>query len=800
MLKGEGDVMRAGQGPKGENGKRRYGKSLRQVKMGKAPPAASAVAARIIAAMRNTSCPHRMIPKFQLARAPDWAAYVSKDEPARQPGEGARRAGSKRMLRMDFLILVFGLALLVWAIVLLRQGGLLAGSLVVLAAGICLGHPFFNVSVGPLPITVDRILLGGLFALTLACRACGWIGPIRWTRADFALAGLFAVLAASTLTHDWHLFKSQPLANLLFLYGLPLVMYWIVRQVPVSERAITGMFVAVAIFGVYLAVTAIAETHQLWFLVWPRYIASPEFVEFLGRGRGPLLNPAGAGILQGLCLSATLLLWPRLNRRGQFVLLALLPLLAWGIYCTLTRSAWLGAGLGMLVIVGLALPRPGACPSWRVACWWRFRRRLCCGITCWSSNATSRSVPKRRPSRPACDRFWPPWPGTCFATGRCWAAVSASTGRKPAILVRSLDRSATGKSPAVRAAQRAVGPVGRDRPGRHGPVCHGARAVAACGLAAVARARGAARLSSVRALVSGIRRRLVSQRDVSRRVDHPDDQHVAVVPGRVDAERRLVAGPELWPCPCPLCTPPACEHTQHDHGVRRTRACRARRGRGRCEPAHDARRRPLGRRVRDRLAAHAAFGRFRPGDGDRPVRGAVFHGRGRLSHLGRPRPPATAERPPIRRGRLLRIYVPFLAWSGVYLAFKAVKVRLLPRPAERFPGIEVLWLGSFFHLWFMPFILATTLAVFLVGRTIVGRPVRAKRLLDAVLWPGGSSPGCRPIARARAWVLSSWRSTPCRLRSGALPWRLPGKRARRHCSGGRRQECWPSRSPWLSWR
>ncbi len=262
---------------------------------------------------------------------------------------------------MDFLVLLFGLALLVWAILLLRQGGLLAGSLVVLLAGICFGHPYFNISVGPLPVTLDRILLAGLFALTIVWRACGWTQPLRWTRADVALVALFGVLAASMATHDWHIYKSLPLANLLFLYCLPLALYWIARQVPVSERAITGMFVALAVFGVYLAVTAIAETHQWWFLVWPRYIGSPEFVEFLGRGRGPLLNPAGSGILQGLCLSATLLLWPRLSRRGQFLLLALLPLLAWGIYCTLTRSAWLGAALGMLVILGLTLPR-----SWRL--------------------------------------------------------------------------------------------------------------------------------------------------------------------------------------------------------------------------------------------------------------------------------------------------------------------------------------------------------------------------------------------------------------------------------------------------
>jgi O-antigen ligase len=263
---------------------------------------------------------------------------------------------------MEFFALIVGAVALVWGAVLLRAGGLLAGCLVVLLAGICFGHPFFNVSVGPLPVTGDRILLGVLFGLTLVYRRWGWTDPKPCTKADWSLMGLFLVLVVSTLSHDWHINKSQPLANLLFLYLLPLVLYWIARQVQVTERAIWAMFLTMAVFGVYLAVTAVAETHQVWALVYPRYIASPDFLEFFGRGRGPLLNPAGSGILQGLCLLAALMLWRRLNRRGQLLLLAVTPLFAWGIYSTFTRSAWMGAALGILVVVGLTLPR-----AWRTA-------------------------------------------------------------------------------------------------------------------------------------------------------------------------------------------------------------------------------------------------------------------------------------------------------------------------------------------------------------------------------------------------------------------------------------------------
>ena len=75
------------------------------------------------------------------------------------------------------------------------------------------------------------------------------------------------------------------------------------------------------------------------------------------------------------------------------------------------------------------------------------------------------------------------------------------------------------------------------------------------------------------------------------------------------------------------------------------------------------------------------------------------------------------------KNRFLRIYVPFLAWSAIYLAFKGVKSVLLPEQPNDYPGIELLWTGSFYHLWFMPFILAVSLMAFLVAKLIRPFPV-----------------------------------------------------------------------------
>ncbi len=264
--------------------------------------------------------------------------------------------------RVEFLLAVVAVVGLFWSAVIFWRGGLVGGMLCVLLAGICFGHPFFNLPAGPVPLTADRLLLVVLTVQYAVFHRFGWVDPKPLGRADYLLAAFLAVLAFSTVTHDFRYRNAAPLAQLIFFYAMPAVMYWIARQTAWTRPSALGLFLSLSLFGIYLAATAVAETHQMPSIVFPRYIASPAFREFFGRSRGPLLNPAGNGILLGLCLGATLMWWPRLNRLGQVSLLGVIVLLAWGVYCTLTRSAWMGAGLALLLVVACATPR-----GWRSA-------------------------------------------------------------------------------------------------------------------------------------------------------------------------------------------------------------------------------------------------------------------------------------------------------------------------------------------------------------------------------------------------------------------------------------------------
>lgn len=257
---------------------------------------------------------------------------------------------------MEFFSFLAGCAALVWMAVLFRRGGLIAGCLLVLLAGACFGHAFFHV-VGPLPITLDRALLGLVAVQYVAYRRLGWADPKPIGTTDWCFLAWLGLLTLSTFSHDWKADQSRPLAELLFLVWMPAAVYWIARQAKVADASLKAVFVSAAAFGLYLALTAVAEvTGQTW-AVFPRYVSSPTHAEFLGRGRGPLLNPVGTGFLITLGWAASLLAWPRVGRRGRIGLLLLSLVYGAGVYATLTRSVWMGAAAALVLILASTLPK-----------------------------------------------------------------------------------------------------------------------------------------------------------------------------------------------------------------------------------------------------------------------------------------------------------------------------------------------------------------------------------------------------------------------------------------------------------
>ena len=69
------------------------------------------------------------------------------------------------------------------------------------------------------------------------------------------------------------------------------------------------------------------------------------------------MNPIANGILLATCLgSARDVVAAAADRAGQLLLIGIAMLLLAGLYCTMTRSVWMGGILALALAVGLALP------------------------------------------------------------------------------------------------------------------------------------------------------------------------------------------------------------------------------------------------------------------------------------------------------------------------------------------------------------------------------------------------------------------------------------------------------------
>jgi O-Antigen ligase len=310
------------------------------------------------------------------------------------------------------LLAVLGLGVAaIWLVVLARNAGSLpdswaAHSVMLLIVVECvLGAAFFNRSLGPVPVTLDRVLLGAVVLLTLVIPGSRFLrtwhisarqtdslpdenhGPAGkpetwhsrnpwrlalpgWTSLDWAVAVWILVLCASTFLHDFRFRDDLPLRRLLFFNLLPAALCLVIRCGVWTSVTVTRLQGCVLGLGAWLAVTGICEWQGWHGLVFPRHIVDPAQAEFLGRARGPLLNP----VINGMWLNAALAvacLWLGGSRGGwRWAMGLCIPLLLAGSFATLTRSVWLGSGLvlGLMILLPLRpRMRVGVCFAGLVA-------------------------------------------------------------------------------------------------------------------------------------------------------------------------------------------------------------------------------------------------------------------------------------------------------------------------------------------------------------------------------------------------------------------------------------------------
>ena len=266
---------------------------------------------------------------------------------------------------MEFLIFIALITALVWGMVALKFSTVftrrfrlipLIGFLVILV-GCVFSHEFFNISAGPIPITLDRLMLVALVGLFAWQYAHGKQNLRRFNGVDFGILILTAVITLSTVMHDFTFLKNMPASRLLFFNLMPVGLYAVMRYTRLGDNDLKLISLGFVGLGLYLAVTAIAETRGLGSIVFPRYIMNPEFDEFFGRGRGPFLNPVSNGICMVVCLCCMWMWFPSSSIRRKVLLIGLAGLMCIGIYSTFTRSVWMGLVAAAAIVVFLPAPQ-----------------------------------------------------------------------------------------------------------------------------------------------------------------------------------------------------------------------------------------------------------------------------------------------------------------------------------------------------------------------------------------------------------------------------------------------------------
>lgn len=258
---------------------------------------------------------------------------------------------------MAYVAILFLLAAVLIAWRFQPRIDLAMAAMLVLVMGSVFGHPFYHSSIAGFPITLDRILLIGVLGLAGYLWWSGKLEIARWNRADTLLVLFLLLLTWNVFESDWRYREKQPLAQLLFNYFLPFGLYLIARNIGDRSRHFRTITFTLMGLGVYLAVTAICEVQGWYRLIFPGFIINAPDTEFLGRGRGPFLNPIACGLFQLMGLCSGLVWWSRSSPAQRAGLLAFAGVMLAGIFCTLTRSVWLSTAVVLGIYVWVNSPR-----------------------------------------------------------------------------------------------------------------------------------------------------------------------------------------------------------------------------------------------------------------------------------------------------------------------------------------------------------------------------------------------------------------------------------------------------------
>jgi len=212
-----------------------------------------------------------------------------------------------------------------------------------------------SLTVGIPDISLSRLILVLLVALLMAQIATGRRKMVRLTRLDLiVLLSLFGV-ATSIFTS---LLQAASLAWFFESFLMPVLTYFIARNLITDERKLAGAQRALILVGLSMALVVIQE--QLMGYSWfpaAGSTASTSYGKHLHRATGLLGNPAFLAVNLSMVLPFA---WRAMiqspSRGGRRLLLLCIGVMYVGLFMTYNRAGWAGGVLGILIML-LFYPR-----------------------------------------------------------------------------------------------------------------------------------------------------------------------------------------------------------------------------------------------------------------------------------------------------------------------------------------------------------------------------------------------------------------------------------------------------------
>lgn len=227
----------------------------------------------------------------------------------------------------------------------------------IIVLGVVAGPLYWSIEAPITSLSLDRILM----VLTAALLAIQWrSGRLQspdFGRQDAVLVALVIWLLVRTIGVAAPEGESPPLTRWLTFVAMPAMLYAMVRVTRLSVVQVRRIMNAFLAMGGYLSVIAILEVSGRHGWVYPAYIVDATNWEFLGRARGPLLNPTANGVVLTSTLAIASHRWLHAARTGRIGYLLLIGLIGCGVLFTLTRSVWMGSMLLACVLSMVYLPR-----------------------------------------------------------------------------------------------------------------------------------------------------------------------------------------------------------------------------------------------------------------------------------------------------------------------------------------------------------------------------------------------------------------------------------------------------------